>query len=635
MFGEFLIPGWGVDGQLKQLHRYVMINGKRRLLATPGLSLCLHAPLADALGVEQGLIDPRKSDLYVCEGIFDGMALWEAMKAAEESGYDPAVHANILAVPSCNVFHDGWLGLFSGRRVFLMYDNDHPRTLENGKTVPPAGHEAMKRVTNLLFSTTVKPAISKDGFPEVFYLNWGKDGYDAELASGYDVRDFLKDKRWTGVVNEESRVAALQVLIDRMQRVPKEWTTVPDKKVLYPLACTEWKTLRTAWVKALKWTPGLDTSLACMLASVASVRMPGDQLWIKVIGPPASGKSTLCEALAVNSKYIFSKSTIKGFHSGYRSDKEGTEDHSLIVKIKDKTLVTKDGDTLLTLPNLPQVLAEARDLYDTTSRAHYRVGMSRDYQGIRMTWILCGTDSLRQLDSSELGERFLDVVLMDSIDEELEEEIGWRAVNRIIENRAIEANGQAEDHQDAAMTQAMRLTGGYIDFLRVNASKLLSEVKMSEDAARECMRLGKFVAYMRARPSKKQDESATREMSTRLRIQLTRLALCLAIVLNKPSVDSEVLARLRKVALDTARGRTFEACKHMHKAGEDGRETRALAVLLSESAEKVTGLLVFLKRIGVVEIFSRTLGPGVRGGARWRLTESVKKIMEHVLEAKE
>src|SRR5690606_35550052 len=140
------------------------------------------------------------------------------------------------------------------------------------------------------------------------------------------------------------------------------------------------------------------------------------------------------EAISVNQDYVVAKSTIRGFHSGFKTDGNGEEDNSLIDQIRDKTLVTKDGDTLLQSPNLGQILSEARDLYDSTSRTHYRNKMSRDYAGVRMTWLLCGTSSLREIDQSELGERFLDCVLMDDIDDELEDAILWRVANRVDRN---------------------------------------------------------------------------------------------------------------------------------------------------------------------------------------------------------
>ena len=265
----------------------------------------------------------------------------------------------------------------------------------------------------------------------------------------------------------QRRLTAVCGLLARLHPVPLAWLTrkangqtASDGGALLTLPCTHYRDMIGSWRKALKWTDGLDHALSVMLASITSTKSIGDQLWIKVIGPAACGKSTLCEALSVSQEYVFAKSTIRGFHSGYvgENNKAG-QDHSLIPLIRDKTLVTKDGDTLLQSPNLNQILSEARDLYDGTSRTHYRNATSRDYSGIRMTWILCGTSSLRAIDSSELGERFLDCVIMDTIDNQMEDEILWRVVNRAQRNVCIESDGEAASQYARELALAMQLTG--------------------------------------------------------------------------------------------------------------------------------------------------------------------------------
>ena len=304
-----------------------------------------------------------------------------------------------------------------------------------------------------------------------------------------------------------ARLVRLGKLLCLCQPVPPAWLgSVPGASAgpvsggeLTSLPCRSYHTLIMAWKKALKWTVGLDCALSVMAATCASTKIVGDQLWVKIMAPASTGKSTLCEAVNI-SKYVVSKSTIRGFHSGYQQS-EG-EDNSLITKLRDMTLVIKDGDTLLQAPNLGQILAEGRDIYDRTGRSDYRNKAGKDHSGVNMTWILCGTASLRYIDSSELGQRFLDCVIMEGIDDDFEDEILWRVANRVDRNMAVEADGSVEATYEPELAYAMRLTGGYIDYLRENAADLLSQVTIDEKALRKCTRLGKFVAFMRARPSK-------------------------------------------------------------------------------------------------------------------------------------
>lgn len=398
--------------------------------------------------------------------------------------------------------------------------------------------------------------------------------------------------------------------------------------------CSNYTLIVGAWEKAVKWTPGLDHAMAAMLAAVASTRTLGDQLWLKVIGPASCGKSTLCEAISLNKTYVYSKSTIRGFHSGYKTDGGGDgEDNSMIPSINGKTLVTKDGDTLLQSPNLSQILSEARDLYDCTSRTHYRNKMGKDYEGIRMTWLLCGTNSLKTIDQSELGERFLDVVIMDGIDDALEDEILVMAADQADRGLSLEADENTSTHYDPALATAMQLTGGYVNWLRENATNVLSTITMSHWAKNKCAKLGKFIAHMRARPSIRQEEVAEREFAARLVKQLVRLAKCLALVLNKRDVDAEVIARVRQVALDTSRGKTLAMASHLYDKPE-GMHASTMSMYVSLPEEKTKALLRFLKVIGVTELYEPDPVGGIKQKPRWRLTKRMFNLYREAIERK-
>jgi hypothetical protein len=379
----------------------------------------------------------------------------------------------------------------------------------------------------------------------------------------------------------------------------------------------------------MKLTEGLEAGLSFALAIVVSTEAAGDQLWGRLIGPPSCGKSVLCEALSVAKKFILAKSTIRGFHSGYKSDKTGEEDHSLIVLAKNKTLVVKDGDTILKLPNLGQVLAEARDVYDGTSRAHYRHGVKRDYEDHRMTFLLCGTESLRSLDSSELGERFLDCLVAEDMDEDTERLIQHRvALRRMREMGISAASGRAQDTPE--MLLAKQLTGGYVEYLRENAQRLLSAVRASEAVLVRIERLAEFVSFVRARPSKTQEEKAQRELSFRLTSQLMGMAVALTVVLNRREVDEDVLRRVTKIARDTARGRTFVLVSNLYRIGPVGAETRQLAIWTAETEDSERKLLRFLAKIGVTELYAPETIHGLKGRPRWRLTDRLRRLYGEV-----
>jgi energy-coupling factor transporter ATP-binding protein EcfA2 len=580
------------------------------------------------------LFDPGKPTVYICEGLWDAAALYEVLGITKESESGLTLtasktnsllaSANVLASASANTAIDPWLPLLGGKHVVFLYDNDHP-TAEGTR----AGLDGMKRAAAKITQHAEELPLS------VSYVRWGKDGHDPNLPSGFDVRDLLSSQGNT----PSSRVDQLRKLLSLVEPVPDSWlegakrgSGKKGKLELECKVCTDWNTLVNAWRKAMKWTEGLDRALSVMLAVVTSTKAIGDQLWVKIIGPAACGKSTLCEALSVNHKYVTAKSTIRGFHSGFKSDADGREDNSLICSLYDKTLVTKDGDTLLQSPNLGQILSEARDIYDRTSRTHYRNKMGKDYAGINMTWLLCGTSSLRSIDSSELGERFLDCVIVEDIDEDLEDEIGWRVANRAEREMSYEADGKPETRDGPDYVLAKQLTGGYVDYLRTNAQSLLDQVQAPEWTLRRCQKLAKFVAFMRARPSTRQEEKAEREMSFRLISQLVRLAKCVAAVLNKREIDTEVMRRVNRVAMDTARGRVMELCRVLYSTSDNGMSLSALTYRIHYTEEKTKGLLQFLRQIGVVELYQPESVAGIKTRPLWRLTAKFFTLYQEIVQ---
>jgi hypothetical protein len=176
----------------------------------------------------------------------------------------------------------------------------------------------------------------------------------------------------------------------------------------------------------------------------------------------------------------------------------------------------------------------------------------------------------------------------------------------------------------------MQLTGGYVEWLREHAAELLASVEYSQQVRRQITRLGKFVAFMRARPSLRQEEVAEREFATRLVSQLTRLAGCLTLVLNRTVVDSEVMRRVRQVAMDTARGKTMLMIDRLYREGEDGMESRAIAMLTGQTEDKTRGLLRFLREINCVENFQPIGERGGKGRVRWRLLRKMRRLYHEV-----
>lgn len=216
--GEWLVPLYGEDGLIKQLHKWVWQGQRRAFYPTPGLGAYL-------FGMQHWVGDRTK--VYLAEGLWDAMILWEAMNGAKEQD-GKLVHAsassslltdaNILAVPNCGSVGEPfrrWCHLFAGKRVCLLFDNDHSKKLcpkckkswsvtvsENcpicggskGKDVEPAGWAATKRAARILSEAKQPPA-------SIEFLEWqaGKS-YNGGMVDGCDVRDVLtkSQEAWSG-----------------------------------------------------------------------------------------------------------------------------------------------------------------------------------------------------------------------------------------------------------------------------------------------------------------------------------------------------------------------------------------------------------------------------------------------------
>jgi hypothetical protein len=92
-------------------------------------------------------------------------------------------------------------------------------------------------------------------------------------------------------------------------------------------------------------------------------------------------------------------------------------------------------------------------------------------------------------------------------------------------------------------------------------------------------------------------------------------------------VDAEVMRRVRKVALDTARGRTLTLAGHLRAAGDAGAPLESLALYLGETDQCTLQLLNFLKKIHVA---ARVKKPSMQ--ATWRLTGRFAALWAVVME---
>ncbi len=607
---EWLVPGYNTEGKLNQLYSYRVDQktGKRVLLPTPTLPHQLHGSAPFSI----------KGDVWICEGPWDGMALWEAMKLA-------GIEGEVIAVPGCGVFHNSWLPFFAKRKVSILFDSDHPSKLGLS-----AGFVGMKRCAGLLLGIENKHA------SEIHYLNWGEKGYDPDRKHGYDVRDFLSDG-----MDEIGRVSALERLLAKITPIPSTWKAIEkdERKPLSSMYCDNWGTLVDAWRKALKWRKGLEDVLAVMLSVALSTDQAGNQLFLQVVGSAGSGKSNFCDGMLV-SKKCFALEHLTGFHSGTN---DGTgKDFSLISRINHKTLITPEGDVIISSPRFSEIMSQQRRIFDGTSGATYK-NRSEDirYAGLRTPWIIAGTFALLDTDQSRLGDRFIRICIDPPTEEEKQAilyQVGWTAIRCAAQ---VCTDGIDSGIMDQRLRTAYKLTGGYVDWLRDNSERLLKGIEGGLDMVNggilvaKCSMLAQFAADLRARPANDRfqvkEHDANKELPSRIQHQLVRLSMCLAAVTNQPVIGSEISRVVTKVTVDMSRGKTLDIVRHLYKVGGEGVGVRSLGVLTNQTEDQTKRLIFFLRKIDCVEPVIVNKVPGIQNQqVKWALTNRLRELYDEV-----
>jgi hypothetical protein len=440
----------------------------------------------------------------------------------------------------------------------------------------------------------------------------------------------------------------LKLLLAKVEDAPSEWFAGPAvaggsrrRGGTEPESCSTWRECSSAWDTAIRMRDDLTDALAVILAICASTAHKGNQLFVDLIGSPGSAKTTLCQGLLVSDHCIAVENMTK-ILSGYKKKGEEDKDCSFLARANGKTWVTCEFDVLGSSSEYAQLMGKMRRIFDgETSSTYGNDDEDRIYTSLRTPWIRAGTqhmmDRMADRDQSQLGDRFLRFVIGEPDNVE-RREIARSALRseRAALMDSVVGGGSVFD---ALTCRAHALTGGYVDWLRANVEEKIPGVVVPEYADEFCLDLGELAADLRSRPcedKRKLDVNDFKEMPTRLARQVSRLAHCLAVVLNKFIVDTEVLRIVRKVALDTALGHSLKIVQWLSSVNPRGggrtyQETGGLMTdVLVEwtkmNRERLEKYLTFLQKVGVLEFHSRSQTRGL-----WTLTDRVYQLYLRVM----
>lgn len=634
---EWIVPGYNAEGKLCTLYKYVG-RPKRLLYPTP----TLHHQL---FGVPDSF-DGKKHTVHFFESLWNAMAFWEVARQArpESNTLTPTANeakslladASVLAGAGCGSIGEPFAKftpLFSGKDVVLWFDSDHPRQRPDGTTVEGAGWLATQRAVDILQRASEPPK-------SIRYLNWGDRGHDPSQKSGHDVRDVLS----TGP-NVSARVALLGGLLGKVVAVPREWTSrethirqaskaTDKKRAIESLPCSSWRDVLVALRRFFRSRQSVEDTLACMMAVAASTSRVGDQLFLQVLGAAGSGKTQLCDGMLV-SKYCYALEGLTGFHSGFRgTGSDSGKDHSILGSHNHQTWITPEADVMVSSPDYAKLMGQARRIFDGKSSKKYGNQIeAMDYQGLRTPWIQAGTPAMLDHGQASVGDRFLKVFI-DSPGSDDRADIMRRVGHTALRASLTESNGVPESRHEEHTLAFYRTAGGYVDFLRENVGQALQDLDLSgaDDVVDQCAAMAELTAFLRARPYEDKNRKETHntvELPTRLQAQLVRMAACLSVVLNKGTIDAEVLRMVKKVAINTANGTTLEMVRAIYNMDGDGLEADEIAALVQKPQDLVRRLLSFMLSIGAMEHWTPK-GVGKTARRRWRPTAALAEAWGRV-----
>lgn len=570
--GEFFtIPMHGnVRGRLVNLKRY-RVGG--RGMTTAGCKLNMLRP--------QKVHD--SDTVWICEGEWDAMALWELLRKC-------GVEHDVYAMPGANTFPTDCTALCEGKVVNVIYDNDSPG--EKGTV------RVFKRLTG----------VAKD----LRFFHWPEGTPD-----DFDFRDYYLQG------DREPRL--YYTLHDRLQHAPTgeiegdaEAEEVLENAKLYgPVQYSgEGMAYEAVYEAFRKWLVIPDTEVIDILfGTIFANRIPGDPLWLMIVAPPGGSKTALIRTLGgakgiIEASSLTRASLISGFNSNGK-------DPSLIPKLNDRVLVIKDFTTILSKDSVEkeEIFGILRDCYDGYCEKHLGNGVHRKYES--KFGIIAGVTPAIEREGAQgtmLGERFLRCRLTRTSSRDARE--------HDIILRAIRSLGK----DDIMNTELREAAAACID---VDTSEA-GIPHLSPEMELRIVDLATWVSHLRGVVPRDQftgvvHYSPMTEHPTRLAKQLAKLAYGISIFKDHTTVRQSTFKAIARVAMGTVPDRVECIVETMYSKSR--RPNQASAFSITKLVQETD---FPRKTIQFVLEDMELLGMVIREGSNWRMSPEIYQTMQRI-----
>lgn len=528
------------------------------------------------LGAERLAGAHPNKPIFICEGEWDAMALQYLLVRCKKGGV-------VVGLPGASTFRPEWVEYFDNRDVYLCYDNDD------------AGAEGELKAYKLL----------KAGARTLHILRFSEDA-----TEGYDVRDFV-----TEFLAKKKPKSGLRKFMDLFVTDPREG--VPEESDDAADSSAYSKPATFAQVEKIfhKWLYLKDTDgIRIALATVLSNRIDGDPIWMFFVAPPGGSKTATLIAFNRCSKvFITSSLTARSLISGMNF-RNGI-DPSLIPKLNGKVLIIKDFTCILEQRDneKDEIFSILRDAYDGSCGKVFGNGIIRRYES-RFSILAAVTPAIYSegSKSASLGERFLKFTISDNLRHVSEDDIIARAISNVDTETTMRS-----EMEDVVQSFVRHPTKSRPSIPPDILATIISLAKLGARARASIQRDRFRPDMVEGRPSA--------EIGSRLGKQLAKLAMSLALVERRTTVNYDDLRLIQKVVLDTVPQRVEDVLRYMWKAcpdPDDSVSTRSIAHATRYPHATVSRLLA---NFNLLEIISR-VGSSTRFS--WALTDYIRKCIE-------
>lgn len=475
--------------------------------------------------------------IWLCEGQWDYVVMCEVLDYMEKE------NEIALAVPGVNTFKDEWVQFFRDRIVHVVYDNDHDKQI--GNRIVNAANEGRIKVYNKL----------KRIARELKFVHWASD-----LSDGFDLRDLYLDNNLFNETEDEA-VSTYEYLISRLEDVPPNVNVsdlkgsglkTPDEGYYDGKGLTHEEVYERfkKWLR-LKSVEPIDVFYGSIIAN----RLPGDPVWLFLVGASGCGKSELLLSIK-EAKDIYSIDSLTPHTLVSGSVGAGGSDPSLIPQIDGMVLAIKDFTTILEMNPNPrdEIFGQLRSAYDGDYNKPFGTGTLRAYDS--KFGLVAGVTRAIELyteSHTALGERFLRYHMPISRTARGRQAVILRALNNI------------RLHDKDIMKKELRAIGKHAlnyDFGDVP--------EMSDDLALQIVKLADWVAIMRGtvmrdKYSKEVTHKAFIELGTRLGTQFGKLCLGIALFKRKKEVTLDEYKTVKNIATGSVPTRNEEVIRKIYK----------------------------------------------------------------------